>query len=229
VNIFDAGEGAELLLVRPGATEFDEQGRIIGTLDVPLSDLGQQQAKTVCEQSSDLVVKAIYSSPSLAAQQTAKILSERWNRKVKVTEKLRNIDHGLWQGKEIEELRATQPKVARQWEEHPETVCPPEGESVEEVTPRIVKFLRKLEKKHRSGTVVIVVADPLAKVISSLLENRSSGESQNQSEENSLAQADESATGTNAEVPDCGTKECGRAELLTLQLPSPPVQSGVAR
>ena len=33
----------QMLVVRAGSTEFDEQGRIKGTLDIPLSDAGQGQ------------------------------------------------------------------------------------------------------------------------------------------------------------------------------------------
>lgn len=169
MKIYNGADESKILLIRPGATEFDEQGRIIGTLDIPLSDLGREQSERLACESMDQDVKAIFSSPSLAAQQTAEILAKQHSRKIKVKDALRNIDMGLWQGKELEELRANQPKVAKQWEEHPETVCPPEGESIEDVLPRVQKFLLKLQKKHKNGTVVIVVADPLAKVIASLL------------------------------------------------------------
>ena len=38
-----------ILLVRSGMTEFDSQGRIQGTLDVPLSDEGRQQAEAAAD------------------------------------------------------------------------------------------------------------------------------------------------------------------------------------
>jgi len=133
VKIYNGDDESKILLIRPGATEFDEQGRIIGTLDIPLSALGLEQAESLACESMDHDVTAIFSSPSLAAKQTADILGKQHNRKAKVRDALTNIDMGLWQGKEIEELRATQPKIAKQWEEHPETVCPPEGESFEDV------------------------------------------------------------------------------------------------
>ena len=169
MKIYNGADESKILLIRPGATEFDEQGRIIGTLDIPLSKLGLQQSEELAESSAYHDVKAIYCSPSLAAQQTAEILGKKHGLKVKVRDAISNIDMGLWQGKELEELRANQPKVARQWEEHPETVCPPEGESFDDVLPRVQKFLLKLQRKHKTRTVVIVAADPLAKVIESLL------------------------------------------------------------
>ena len=38
------------------------------------------------------------------------------------------MNHGLWQGMIIDEVKRKQPKVYKQWQEHPENVCPPEGE-----------------------------------------------------------------------------------------------------
>lgn len=201
VKIYNGADGSKILLIRPGATEFDEQGRITGTLDLPLSELGRQQAEKLSEESTDFEVAAIYSSPNLAAQQTAEIVAKPHGRKVKVKKAIRNIDHGLWQGKEIQELRTTQPKIAKQWEEHPETVTPPGGESVEESVPRVGKFLAKLQKRYKSGTIVIVVADPLAKVISGLLTNQT------------VRQSD-----ANPDEPPSESSACGKMDVLPLEL-----------
>ena len=159
----------EILLIRPGSTDLDEQGRITGTLDVPLSDLGLDQAIKLAENVDRFDLQAIYSSPSVAARDTAKEIAKPKKIRVRVVEQLRNIDQGLWQGKEIEELRTTQPKVARQWEEHPETVCPPGGEPLESAMPRIVKLLKKIRKKHKGQTIAVVASDPLASVVAALL------------------------------------------------------------
>jgi len=197
VKIYSSTEESTILLVRPGATEFDEQGRIVGTLDVPLSELGTRQATELADNTAEFDIRAIFSSPSAAATQTAEIIGQKHNLKTKVRDVLVNIDMGLWQGKAMEELRATQPKVARQWEEHPETVCPPDGESFEDVVPRVQKFLRKLRKKHQTGMIVIVVADPLAKVIASQLSSQL-----------------ETVCSQNGESPEMAV--CGRMDLLPL-------------
>lgn len=199
MKIFNGAEESTILLVRPGATEIDEQGRIVGTLDVPLSELGTRQAAELADNTVEFDIKAIFSSPSAAAKQTAEIIGQKHSLKIKVKDALVNIDMGLWQGKSIEELRATQPKVARQWEEHPETVCPPDGESFEDVVPRVQKFLRKLQKKHQTGMIVIVVADPLAKVIAAQLSS----------------QLETACSAPNAESP-VEMAACGRMDLLPL-------------
>ena len=39
-----------ILLVRPGSTDFDEQGRIKGTLDIPLSEAGSLQVTRIVQE-----------------------------------------------------------------------------------------------------------------------------------------------------------------------------------
>lgn len=167
-----AEDSTEILLIRPGSTDLDEQGRITGTLDVPLSDLGVSQAIELSETVVRFDVQAVYSSPSVAARDTAKEIAKPEKIRVRVVEQLRNIDQGLWQGKELEELRSTQPRLARQWEDRPETICPPDGEPLDSAVPRIMKLLKKIRKKHKGQTIAIVASDPLASLIAAALKPR---------------------------------------------------------
>jgi probable phosphoglycerate mutase len=160
-----------ILLVRSGTTEFDAQGRIQGTLDVPLCEEGRRQAEATAE---DLAARsgpidAIYAGPCLSAQQTAEIVGDRLQLKFKTLKKLHNLNQGLWQGLLFEEVKAKQPKVYRQWHDRPDTVCPPEGETVQEAGERLKKAIAKLTKKHKSGTIALVLAQPLASVLRSRL------------------------------------------------------------
>jgi len=162
----------EIVIVKPGATDLDEQGRIVGSLDIPLSEAGEQQAKDAAAELADVKLKAVYCSPSLSAQQTAVQLTLGKRVKVRVEANLKNMDHGLWHGKEIEELRSNQPKLVRQWEDNPASVCPPGGETIAELMPRIDAMLKTIARKHKSGTVVIVAADPLASVIARRIDDQ---------------------------------------------------------
>ncbi len=90
--------------------------------------------------------------------------------KVKTLDKLQNLDHGLWQGMLVADVKTKQPKVYRQWQEQPETVCPPQGETLVAAKQRVQAALAKLLKKHKSdGVVAIVVPEPLASVIRNVL------------------------------------------------------------
>ncbi|MCA9266301.1 MAG: histidine phosphatase family protein, partial [Planctomycetales bacterium] len=117
-------------------------------------------------------VDAIYSAPGQAARETAETAARAWKLKNRVVDRLRNIDMGLWQGKLISEIRDRQPKVFRRWQEQPETICPPEGEMLNTARERAQTAIERLLKKHRHGTIGIVVAEPMASLVEELLTHR---------------------------------------------------------
>jgi broad specificity phosphatase PhoE len=154
-----------LLLVRPGATVLDEQGRIKGDLDLPLSPAGQQQVDSLVARLGDLPVDSIYCAPCTCARETAAALAAQTAARVRLDDDLRNLDHGLWQGKRFEELKQTQPRIYRLWAEHPENVAPPFGETYAQAAARIEQFLGRILARGKRGLIAVVVAEPLASMI----------------------------------------------------------------
>ena len=159
----------QVLLIRTGATEYDSQGRVQGTLDVPLSEDGRQQVELVAEELSNQSIDALYAGPCRATKQSAEMLAEQLQLKAKTIDNFSNLDHGLWQGMLIEDVKAKQPKVYRQWQEHPENVCPPEGESLQAVRERLQQALARIAKKQKSGTIAVVVPEPVTSVLRNVL------------------------------------------------------------
>jgi probable phosphoglycerate mutase len=156
----------QILLIRSGSTEYDQQGRVQGTLDIPLCEDGRQEVVRLVAQLNGQPIAAIYSSPTQAAQQTAEVLGQARDVKVRTLDNLPNLDHGLWQGMLVADVKAKQPKVYRQWQDQPETVCPPQGETISEAKQRVQAAIAKLAKKHRAdGVVALVVPEPLASVV----------------------------------------------------------------
>jgi broad specificity phosphatase PhoE len=153
-----------IVLIRPGSTDFDEQGRIKGSLDMPLSENGSFQASRTAGELRDSLIEVIYTAPCQSAVQTAETLAERLRVKSKRLDTLRNLDHGLWHGKLIEEVRQTQPKVYRLWQDNPEFVCPPEGETLASARLRVEKALKRLLRRHKRGVIAIVAPEPLASI-----------------------------------------------------------------
>ena len=70
----------------------------------------------------------------------------------------------------FDDVKSKQPKVFRQWQERPDTVCPPEGETLREATDRLKAAIAKLTKKHKSGTIALVLSQPLASVLRCMLQ-----------------------------------------------------------
>jgi broad specificity phosphatase PhoE len=160
---------SRVLLIRPGATDFDDQRRIKGSLDMPLSAHGRQQAARLVGDLADVRLKTIYTSPGQSARETAAQLARGRDIRIKVIEAFRNIDHGLWHGKLIEEVRRNHPKVYRTGQDTPSEICPPGGEPISDAQERVKKSLRKCMRKGGDGVVAFVIPDPMATVIQAIL------------------------------------------------------------
>jgi len=157
-------------LIRSGCTEFDEQQRIQGSLDLPLSSLGEQQIVEICEQLQNVKLEKIYSGPSEPAKGTAEAISASLNVSCKESDGLRNLNQGLWQGLEVEEVRRKFTKAFKHWQSSPETTCPPEGELLSDAVDRVRKALHKPLKKK--APVAVVASEPLATIISCVVGSR---------------------------------------------------------
>ncbi|MFM7518669.1 MAG: histidine phosphatase family protein [Pirellula sp.] len=161
----------QMLVVRPGATALDEQERMKGSLDIPLSEVGKQQVLKAVDQIAQFPISVIYCGPCESAIDTAKILAEKANCKWKVCQWLKNLHHGLWEGKCIEEIKRQQPKLYRQVQENPNLFNPPEGESLIQAQQRVGRQLQKLQKKHASEVIAVVIPEPLATLIATQLKS----------------------------------------------------------
>jgi probable phosphoglycerate mutase len=161
---------SEIVLIRPGCTDFDQQNRIQGSLDLPLNLRGRAEVHDIVDQLQGLPLEMIYTSPSEPAHSTAEAIGGNLGIPVKESDDLRNLNQGLWEGLQIDEIRRKYPKVFKQWEESPETICPPEGEPIESAIERIRKALRKPLK--RKFSFAIVASEPLATLISCVVRNR---------------------------------------------------------
>lgn len=160
---------SRVLLIRPGCTEFDEQGRIKGSLDMPLSDRGREQAASLAGELASIRLGTIYTSPCESARETADRIARGRDVRIKVIDCFRNVDHGLWHGKLIDDVRRNQPRVYRTGQESPDELCPPGGEAIRDARRRVQKVLQKVLRKGREEMVTLVIPDPLATVVQSAI------------------------------------------------------------
>ena len=85
-----------IVLIRPGQTDYDEQSRLTGTLELPLNDAGGEQVEQIVRhlQQEGIRLEAIYTSPVDPACSTARAIAEaQQGVKVKELEELRNVNH----------------------------------------------------------------------------------------------------------------------------------------
>ena len=165
----------QIVLIRPGSTDYDTEARIQGDLDVPLNSAGKEEATRLAEELRSFRLVGIYSSPQEHAVETAKIIGHALSAKTKTLDKLANFDQGLWQGMAVEDVKTKQSKVYRRLQEEPHSVRPPGGEMLDDVEKRIQTALNKLIKKHKEGTIALVVPEPAASLVGSRISGREIG------------------------------------------------------
>ncbi len=188
-----------VVLIRPGSTDYDEQGRITGRLDIPLSETGVGQIERASQEVTGLEIKHVFSAPDEASCQTADLIARRLDLKRKPLPLLQNLDPGLWQGKLIDEVKSQHPKIYKRWLEQPETICPPEGETIADARHRLCQVVKKFRRKVKDGNAAIVLPDPLASILAAMLKKGDVGDLW-QTEENcgswELIQIDEASSVT---------------------------------
>jgi broad specificity phosphatase PhoE len=151
-----------IVLIRPGSTDYDVQGRIQGSLDIPLNEQGLAEAAQTAERLRDRGLEAIYAPAVQPPWETAQVIAKALGIKPKKIERLQNHHQGLWEGMLVEDVRHKQPKVYRQWQEQPENVCPPEGEMLGQADERVRTAVAKLLKRHKEGGAIgLVLPEPL--------------------------------------------------------------------
>jgi probable phosphoglycerate mutase len=155
----------QIALIRPGCTDYDQQNRIQGRLDVPLNAQGSGEVARMIEGLRNVKLDALYSSDSQPSLQTAETIADALGLKFKKLDRMENLNYGLWQGMLVDEVRVKQPKVYRQWQEMPEKLCPPEGEMLGDAEERVRGALAKLLKRHKEGVIGLVVPEPLATLV----------------------------------------------------------------
>lgn len=154
-----------IVLIRPGSTDYDRQKRIQGTLNVSLNEQGTADVLKLAEELGAVEMEAIYTSASQSALETAETIAQALDIRVKKLDRMQNLDFGLWQGMLVDEVRVKQPKVYRQWQETPECVCPPQGETLAEADERVHACIARLMKRHKDARVGLVVPEPLASLV----------------------------------------------------------------
>ncbi|MGV0026391.1 histidine phosphatase family protein [Phormidesmis priestleyi] len=160
-------QGPRLLLVRHGETDWNRQGRFQGQIDVPLNENGRSQAHQAAEFLKSVPIDFAISSSMLRPKETAEIiLKHHPHLSLDLRDDLREISHGLWEGKLEAEIESSYPGLLHQWQQHPETVQMPQGENLQQIWERAIAGWRAIVESHSNPCTILVVAhDAINKAI----------------------------------------------------------------
>ena len=148
-----------ILLARHGETRWNAEGRYQGQVDVPLSDIGEAQARTLGERLRDFHIDRAVASPLLRARRTAELaLGPAREPMLKLDSGFAEIAHGTWEGLLAAEIGAMDGERLRAWREAPETVQMPQGESLQQVLDRAWAALQRASLDLGAEDTLLVVA-----------------------------------------------------------------------
>ena len=157
----------KILLARHGETAWNAEGRYQGQEDIPLSDVGEAQARSLGERLRHVHIDRAVASPLKRALRTAELaLGEDRVGKLTTDAGLMESAHGTWEGLLAAEIRDRDPDRLHAWRHAPHEVLMPEGESLQHVFDRAWPALaRATEGLGAHDTLLVVAHDAVNRVL----------------------------------------------------------------
>jgi len=153
-------EGTEVMIVRHGRTTWNEEGRIQGSGDAPLTEAGEIEAVRLGERLAMGLGRkptVCYSSPLRRATRTAEILCGHLGLQICVEEDLRERAYGCLEGLTSEEQKAQHPEAhKRNRAREDEYEIPGGGESRANARKRVLAVIKRIALRHAGQRVLIV-------------------------------------------------------------------------
>ena len=141
--------------IRHGETEWNADGRLQGTQDIPLNDLGRKQAAAAGAILGGLFARdgrsetslGFVASPLGRARSTMELVRgslELPPDQYAIDIRLREIGYGEWEGSTLAQMQAQDPEIFARRQAEKWTVPPPGGESYAEVQARVSDWYHHL-------------------------------------------------------------------------------------
>ena len=149
-----------ILVVRHGATEWSQSGQHTGRTDLPLTDLGEQQARSVApilQQWLKGEAPVVYTSPLQRAARSAELALP--DVPAEPVPALIEYDYGTYEGLTTSEILERDPE----WDLFA-TGCP-SGENALQVSARCDSFVAKLERTAAGRPAVAFTHGHLGRVL----------------------------------------------------------------
>ncbi|MDZ4766713.1 MAG: histidine phosphatase family protein [Chloroflexota bacterium] len=101
---------ARILLIRHGQTDWNNDGRWQGQLDIPLNDVGLEQAAALAAHLQGRPIRAVHTSDLARAQRTAAVIAAALALPLSVDARWREMNLGVFQGLTGEQIEVKYPE-----------------------------------------------------------------------------------------------------------------------
>ena len=148
----------QIILVRHGETMANKTQLVLGTSDVPLTELGRDQAKAAAQKISLIEPSPtiLFSSPYQRAKETAGYISNVIGLNPIFIDGLKEMNSGEMEGIKASEMDDKYPEYMKNWRRDRSTARPPGGETLEEVHSRAWKSILDIFNEYGESLVVVV-------------------------------------------------------------------------
>lgn len=148
----------ELILLRHGETAWNRELRFQGQVDVPLNEVGCEQARRAGSALAAIdSINAIVSSDLQRARQTAELVAHRLGLRVELDRALREQAFGQADGLSVPELQERHPEAWDRWLQFDATYAfPGTAESAIRFSDRILGALVGIANRYPVQRVLIV-------------------------------------------------------------------------
>jgi broad specificity phosphatase PhoE len=145
-----------LYFLRHGQTTASQTGGYCGTLDPDLTRTGYRMAEDFAHAYQSVPWAAVFSSPLRRAVATAKPLCEAAGIQMQLSDGLREIAFGQWEGKTPEAVNREFHDDYVRWLTDPGWNAPTGGQKGIDIARRSSPVLEQIEKTYATGNVLVV-------------------------------------------------------------------------
>lgn len=147
----------KIVLIPCGSTEWNDEGRLLGRVELPLTPAGEQRCAAWALGLQAVGLERILHAPDELATHTAAVLARELSIPTKALDDLVEVDVGLWTGLTDAQLKRRFATAHRELRESPLNVNPPGGESLSAAADRIMACIRKQARKNGTKALGVVM------------------------------------------------------------------------
>lgn len=147
----------KLFLIRHGQTDWNLKGKIQGSCDIELNDIGIKQAEELSNKILEEGYKfsKIYSSLQRRAAKTAEILSHATDIDYILIKGLEEMNLGKWEGLSWTEVKEKYPIEYGKWYINRKYTKTPMGESYQDLLERVLPVMHKIINKNSEDVLIV--------------------------------------------------------------------------
>jgi valyl-tRNA synthetase len=139
-----------IYLVRHGETDFNKNGKVQGSTNIPLNETGRAQAKEAGEKLKGIKVDYVICSDLIRAKETAEIIQSITGGTLIIDPEIKEKSYGDLEGQDKTELKLRFPDMyTYEWR-------PTNGESYKDAEERMHAAFEKITETYKGKNIVIV-------------------------------------------------------------------------